>query len=114
MKKKDEKTVSFEYRISPNYILHAISGVFGGLNAQGDIIMNFFSERHPIPKKATYKVAEDGSLVDPPETEEVASLIRNVPLGMSISPQTARTFAKWLTDKADEFDKIMEKGKQNE
>ena len=45
------KTLSFEYKISPNFAIYYITGAHGGVNAGGHVIANFFSERAAIPKK---------------------------------------------------------------
>lgn len=101
------KKVTFEYKISPNFIVYAATGAIGGLNAQGQIIINFFNERAAIPKTQTYDVNEKGALIAPPIAEEKkGSIIRDVYLAISLSPQTARGLAEFLSDQADSFDKI--------
>jgi len=108
--------LTFEYKISPVYTAYAVSGVFGGLNSQGQIIMNFFNERHAIPKMQTYSVLPDGSLgTEPISEEKKKNVIRDVMFAISISPPTARAFAKWLTDNANLVDNIMsEKEKETD
>ncbi len=102
------KEITFQYKISDNYVIYSIDGVHGGLNAQGDIIMNFFSERHPIPRRETYRTQKDGSLIPTPiETEKTSDIIRNVNFGIALKPNTARSIANWLIDKADMIDKIL-------
>lgn len=110
-KKADQpKQITFEYKISPAYFVYGVSGVHGGLNGQGQIIMNFFNERHAIPKTQTYSIQENGSISKLPIAEEKKGhIIRDVMLAISISPSTARAFAAWLNDKADQFDKLFPK-----
>jgi len=106
--------VTFQYKISDNYVIYSIDGVHGGLNAQGDIIVNFFSERHPIPRRETYKTQKDGSLIPTPiDVEQTSGIIRNVNFGIALKPDAARGIAKWLIDKANMVDKIL-KAKQKE
>ncbi len=99
--------VTFEYKISPNFTVYAATGAIGGLNAQGQIIINFFNERAAIPREQTYGIDDKGALIIPPIAEEKKdSVIRDVFLAVSLSPQTARSFAKLLNDQADNFDNI--------
>jgi hypothetical protein len=111
------KKVTFEYKISPNFIVHAATGAIGGLNAQGQIIINFFNERAAIPKTQTYSIAENGALVMPPIDEEKKdSVMRDVFLAVSLSPETARGLAQFLNNQADNFDKMhssLDKGVPN-
>jgi hypothetical protein len=115
MKKKgDSPKVTFKYEISPNYTMYAISGVHGGLNAQGNVIMNLFSERFAIPKEETFEVSEkDGSLgKEPAKTDKLDAIIRDVLLGISITPPTARAIAGWLNEKADQHDNLIKQAKE--
>ncbi len=115
---KDQKPqeVTFEYKISQNYTVHAVTGVFGGINGQGQIIVNFFNDRHAIPKTQTYGILPDGALSPEPIAEEIKpNLMRDVMFSISINPQTARVFAAWLIEKADQFDRIIkEKGEMTD
>ncbi len=101
------KKVTFEYKISPNFIVYAATGAIGGLNAQGQIIINFFNERAAIPKTQTFDINQKGALIMPPIAEEKKdSVIRDVFLAVSLSPQTARGLAQFLNNQADNFDKM--------
>ena len=114
MTEAGQKKITFQYKISPNYILHSTAGVHGGLNARGEIIANFFSERQAIPRRVTHELAEDGRLVEPPiEMEQTTDVIRNVNFGISITSEFAKSLAEWLVDKANEFDRLF-KEKQKE
>jgi len=84
-----------------------ISGAFGGVSPAGDISANFYYERRAIPKSQVFSVLENGRLDELPLKEEKRdSIIRNVLFGISMSPNVARGIARWLDEKADEFDRI--------
>ena len=101
------KQATFEYKISPNFTVYAATGAIGGLNAQGQLIINFFNERAAIPKHQTYDIDEKGALVTPPSEEEKKdSVIRDVFLAISLPPGVAKGLAQWLNDQADNFDKM--------
>ncbi|BBO74910.1 hypothetical protein DSCW_23270 [Desulfosarcina widdelii] len=107
---KGTRKVSFRYKISQNYAVYSIAGVHGGLNSQGDVIANLWSERAPIPRKQTYEVQQDGRLKEPPiEIESDDSIIRDVIFGLALEPETARAIGNWLIEKANERQKIVTK-----
>jgi hypothetical protein len=105
--------ITFEYKISPNFAVYSVTGVIGGLNAQGQVIINFFNERSAIPKKQKHAISSTGGLSDVPVDEERKSeVIRDVMFAISINSSTARAFAKWLIQKADQFDGIKQLQKE--
>jgi hypothetical protein len=112
-KENKPKQVTFEYKISSAFTVYAITGVFGGVNGQGQIIMNFFNERHAIPRTQTYAVEEYGIIGKEPISEEKkTSIIRDVMFAISINPATAKAFAQWLVNQADQHEKVFkESGK---
>lgn len=105
---KKKSTVSFEYRLSPSFAVYAVSGAFGGLNSQGEIVMTLYNERAAIPERQTYSVGDDGSIDKRPiSVEKKESLIRHVMFGVSMSPSVARSVGKWLIEKADAFERSL-------
>ena len=107
-KSKPPQTVSFEYKVPPDYKIYATSGVVGGLNAQGEIIVNVFSERGAIPQKEVRKLRPDHTLGEKVKTAGKDSIIRHVLFGLSLTPQTARSIAKWLNAKVDQYEELVE------
>ena len=112
MEKPEKGDISFEYRISANYSVYAVSGVVGGLSPGGEIIASFFNERSPIPKKVKHKIDEDGKLGEVIEKEIVDSIIRNVMFGLSMNPRVAKAVGKWLIQKAEEYEAIFSQKKE--
>jgi hypothetical protein len=106
-KVEKENTISFEYKISPNYLVHAVSGVHGGLTPKGEIVMNVFFERHPIPKRIVHEIESNGTLGKEIERDQKHSIIRDVLLGLSLTPDLARLIAKWLNKRADEVENLI-------
>jgi hypothetical protein len=101
---KERKTVKFEYRIVPSYTTYSASGAFGGLNAFGEITINFFYERGAIPKSQEFEILPNGRLATTPKSEDkVDAVIRNVLFGVSISPDVAKSLATWLNQKVKEY-----------
>ena len=112
MEDKKLETINFEYKILPSYNSYAVSGAHGGLNSSGEVVVNFFHERGPVPKEQKYQV-RNGHVQEPPIFEEKKdAIIRDVLFGVSMSPSTARSLASWLNDKADLYDEKLSQQKQ--
>ena len=95
--------VTFRYKISPNYAVYSIAGAHGGLNSQGDVVVNLFSERAPIPRRQTFRVNSSGKLDQPPlDVESETAIIRDVMFALAMEPETARSVGQWLIDRANE------------
>lgn len=108
MAEKPEKTLSFEYKISSNYTTYRITGLHGGITAQGDVVASVFHERGAIPKMETYELKANGSLGNSPISEEKKScIIRDVMFAVSMNPNAARDMGKWFIARADEFDEAF-------
>ncbi|MGD9022198.1 MAG: hypothetical protein PVJ62_00315 [Deltaproteobacteria bacterium] len=110
MPKKKQNTVTFEYKISPNFAVYAVCGAFGGLNSHGEIIMTLYNEKVAIPERQTYKIDDDGTIDKQPiSVEKKDAIIRHVMFGVSMNPSVARSVGEWLIQKAEAYDRYMEK-----
>lgn len=110
MPKKKQNTVTFEYKISPNFAVYAVCGAFGGLNSHGEIIMTLYNEKVAIPERQTYKIDDDGTIDKQPiSVEKNDAIIRHVMFGVSMNPSVARSVGEWLIQKAEAYDRYMEK-----
>jgi hypothetical protein len=110
MGKKTPETITFEYKISPNFAVYAASGAFGGLNSHGEIIMTLYSEKAAIPERQSYKIDDDGAIDKQPiRVEKKEVIIRHVMFGVSMNPSVARSVGEWLIQKAEAYDKYSEK-----
>jgi hypothetical protein len=110
MGKKKFDTITFEYKISPNFVVYAVCGAFGGLNSHGEIIMTLYNEKAAIPERQTYRINDDGSIDKQPiSVEKKEVVIRHVMFGVSMNPSVARSVGEWLIQKAEPYDKYSEK-----
>ncbi|MBW1742825.1 MAG: hypothetical protein JRJ47_05265 [Deltaproteobacteria bacterium] len=109
MAKKKPETITFEYKISPNFAVYAVCGAFGGLNSHGEIIMTLYNEKAAIPERQTYSINDDGSIDKKPiGVEKKENIIRHVMFGISMNPSVARSVGQWLIEKADAYDRYAE------
>jgi len=113
--KMEEKPrqITFEYKVAANHSVYAATGAIGGLNAQGQIIINFFNDRAAIPRKQTHALDEKGDLILPPFDEEKKnSVIRDVFVGVSLPTGVAKAIGQWLIDLADQYEKMLSSSSQ--
>ena len=106
MENKKSDQITFEYKKSSNFLTHAVSGIHRGLTAHGEVNVNFFYERTAIPEKVTHKIKGE-QYTEVIKKEKSDSIIRDVMFGITLNPNLARSIAKWLNDKCDEFEKIL-------
>ena len=100
------KKVEFKYKLASDYKVYSISGLQGAISPTGDLVINCYKERHPLPESETFEIKENGQLgFLNREPASSNTIIREVPFALSINPMQARAFAKWLNNKADEFEK---------
>lgn len=89
--------LEFKYKFPDDYAPTYVNGCYGGRNPKGEIVMNFFSERIPVPNSETFELSEDGKLgmrigVDP----ETMPMIRTVPCGIIMTEESAKEIYSWL------------------
>jgi len=112
------KTIKFKYKFRDDYNPVYVNGAYGGITPKGEIIANFFLERHAIPKKETLNIEEDNDTkrveFEPGDLHD--SLVRYVETGIVMNVDTAREIITWLQDKLqmiDDLNKIPFKGNNN-
>jgi len=114
----DEKTVpkqlKFKYIFSKEYNPTYSNGIYGGVTTSGDIVANFYFERHGLPVSQTQVVNTDGSLGEvianePPDLQ--TSIVRVVESGVILNIATAKAFHDWLEKYIKLAEKVNQAGK---
>ena len=102
--------IRYEYLLDPNTRIHYAHGVWGGINPQGEIEVNFYLESDKMPPYSERLVAPDGSFGHEivPLDEEVRTVSRAIHSRVILNYHTARAVLEWLEDKLDMLD--MEEG----
>ncbi|MDD2851164.1 MAG: hypothetical protein PHY09_04590 [Desulfuromonadaceae bacterium] len=108
MSKRPEFTFKyiFNYAYNPSYV----NGAQGGLSPRGDIVINFYLERPPLPNAITHEITPEGAIgretsVDP--TDLSGSMVRFVDTGVVMSVDNAKVFHAWLGDKLREVEEMQ-------
>ena len=102
--------IRYEYLQDPGTRVQYAHGVWGGINPQGEIEVNFYLESDKMPPYSERLVASDGSFgheIAPYDTE-VRTVIRTIHSRVILNYHTARAVLEWLEDKLDMLD--MEDG----
>lgn len=92
-------TIKVKYLFSDDYNPCYVNGAYGGISTQGEIVMNFYLERQPIPKYIEHELTEEGRLgnvaeVSPEDFEK--SVVRYVSNGVVVNLKTAKDIRDWL------------------
>lgn len=91
--------ITFKY-ICPDDLrdLH-VNGLFGGVTPRDEIYIHFYSERHPIPKRATHKLDEKGVPSKEADIEVGGDVVRLVQASISLDIGMAIAMRDWLNEK---------------
>ena len=93
--------VRYTYQTTPEVRLQTAHGIWGGINSQGEIEMNFYHESDRLPEFTEQYIAPDGSLgheMTPMQGEE-HEVIRLIHSRVLVNYQTARSILEWLEDR---------------
>jgi len=110
---KSNKEITFKYIFNYDYNPEYVNGAHGGVSPRGELIMNFYLERAPLPESVSHEINQNGTIgaeaaVEPEDLH--SSLVRYINTGVVLSPQTARELHAWLGEKIGELD-AMEKAR---
>lgn len=102
-----KRQIQFQYIFSDDYNPEYCNGAYGGVTSQGEIVVNFYLERMPIPKSLTHEINEDGSLsgaVDVSPENLDSKVIRYITSGVVLSESSARSIHDWLGQQIQEIE----------
>ncbi len=93
--------IRYEYIQNPQNQPQLTHGVWGGINTQGEIVMNLYVENDKLPAYSEHIVEADGSLGHElsPTDDAVRTITRKVHSSVVVNYYTARELLEWLEDK---------------
>jgi hypothetical protein len=96
--------VKFHY-LKGNFfrVIHA-DGAIGGITPSREIFFSLFSERGAIPQLIEQAINADGSLGAEIKTVGKEGIVREIEVGVMVSPKAARRIAAWLAKQAEILD----------
>ncbi|MCG8531598.1 MAG: hypothetical protein MI749_13180 [Desulfovibrionales bacterium] len=92
--------VRFEYNMDSTVKQQYTHGVWGGVNSQGEIEMNFYMESDKLPAFSERAINPDGTLGPEriPHADE-KTLVREVHSRIVLNYPTAQALRQWLDEK---------------
>ena len=95
--------IRYEYEQQPDTRLQYAHGVWGGINSQGEVEMNFYTESDKMPTFSERIVSPDGSLGHEmsPYDENLKVITRSIHTKLLMNYHTARAMLEWLQDKVE-------------
>jgi hypothetical protein len=101
IKKNEEDNIKIKYIFSDDYNAKYASGVYGGVTPSGEIVANFFFERHGLPISQVHTITPSNELgpVIQNEPEDLPqTMVRVVENGIILNVKFAEVLINWLTD----------------
>jgi hypothetical protein len=105
--KKSELTFKyvFNYSYNPTYV----NGAQGGFSPRGEMVINFYLERQPLPESISHEITPEGAIgretgVEPKDL--AGSMVRFIDTGVVMSYENAKVFHAWMGDKLREVEEM--------
>jgi hypothetical protein len=105
--KKSELTFKyvFNYGYNPTYV----NGAQGGFSPRGEMVINFYLERQPLPDAISHEITLEGAIgretgVEPKNLAN--SMVRFIDTGVVMSYENAKVFHTWMGDKLREVEEM--------
>lgn len=98
--------IRYEYQEDSNLSMQYAHGVWGGINPQGEIEINFYVEQDKIPEISERYLKPDGSYgAEMTLSEEDTRIVtRKIQTKVLVSQHTARALLNWLAEKLDNLE----------
>ena len=95
--------IRYEYEQDQTARVRYAHGVWGGINPQGEVEINFYTESDKLPGYSESILAPDGTLGHEmvPQDENLKIVTRHIHSRVILNVHTARAVLEWLEDKVD-------------
>jgi len=95
----------FNYGYNPTYV----NGAQGGFSPRGELVINYYLERQPLPESITHEITPEGAIgretsVEPKDLAN--SIVRFIDTGVVMSYENAKMFHAWMGNKLQEFEEL--------
>lgn len=100
---KSPLRIRYEYEQNPETRLQYVHGVWGGINPQGEVELNFYTESDKLPPYSERIIAPDGSFGHEmaPYDDNIKVVTRRIHSKLIFNYHTARAVLEWLHDKVE-------------
>lgn len=103
----DSRELKAKYVFHDDYEPEYVTGTIGSILPTGELVMNFYMERFPVPYETKQTIKDTGELESQlvtikPEPEEM-KLRRTIKSGVILSQPTALSIYQWMKTKLKEM-----------
>jgi len=103
--------VKYDYIKSNLFRTARADGMWGGVNGFYDIVLNFYSERPPIPQRVVHPLTQQGLGQELLEERVIRdAVVREVEISLSMTQETAKAVRDWLDERIKLIDEMKAKG----
>lgn len=103
--------IKIKYKFNKDFNPKYANGAIGGVNPLGEIIVNFYLERRPIPLSTTLEI-KGGLPTDKIKEQEPTdlnnSMIRYIDNGIILNYATAKEVHRWLGEQIKTLETLNE------
>lgn len=95
--------IRYEYALDTHANLHLAHGVWGGVNPQGEIELNFYTESDKMPSFSECLIHPRHGIEQEitPTDENVRTIVRHVHSRVVLNYYAARAMLEWLEDRLE-------------
>lgn len=95
--------IRYHYEKNPKAALNYAHGVWGGINQQGEIEMNFYLESDTMPQYSERLIEPDGTYgqEECPCDESVKMVTRHIHTSVLFNYHTAKAILEWLEERIE-------------
>lgn len=101
--------IKCKYIFKDDYNPVYVNGAQGGINPQGEIVIDFYLERNALPTSQTFEIVEDKLSAKEIETEPEDlknSFVRVIENGVIMNYQTAKELHNWLGNHISQLEEL--------
>ena len=98
--------IKVRYEYSGEYKKIPVTGVWGGISPNAEIIANFFVEFQKKPKQFEIQIDNAGNVIEQPSEDEKI-FIRELLIGLVMRPDIARSIGEFLISHARVGEEIL-------
>ena len=109
MSHKNKPEIAFKYIFNYTYNPVYVNGAHGGISPRGELVMNFYLERPPLPEEIRHEINQNGTIGDVIAEEPHnlgSSMVRFIDNGVILNYESARNIHYWIGERLKEMEAI--------
>jgi len=109
MSQSKQPEITFKYIFNYAYNPVYVNGAHGGISPRGELVMNFYLERPPLPQEIKHAINPNGTIgeVTAEEPHNLGnSMVRYIDNGVILNYESARNLHYWMGERLKELEAI--------